>query len=128
VNPPLEEAAAVVVGAGAATAAAASEGADIVGAGPGGEVAWRDLGSVRRRGVAIATGTGRMRRWGWGFCALGGACVACVRERERERLCGLCLRLVLGSDRLFGLCVALLWKRSAMVQMGRHGRLGNGVL
>jgi len=48
-------------------------------------------------------------RYGWGLR------VACVREREA--LCG-----------LTGLYVALLWKRSAMVQMGRHGRLGNGVL
>jgi hypothetical protein len=105
VNPPLEEAAAVV-GAGADTAAAASEGADIVGA--GGEVAWRDLGWVAPAWGCDCDGDGNGQdaRWGCGFCALG---AACVRARKREKLCGLCLRLVLGSDRLFGL-TGLAWR------------------
>lgn len=86
VNPPLEEAVAVVGAVtAAAAAAAASEGADIVGA--GGEVAWRDLG-VRRRGRCDCDGDGKDALGvGLGrFCARGAACLpACVRERERER-------------------------------------------
>jgi hypothetical protein len=95
VNPPLEEAAAVVgAGAGAADAAAASDGADIVGA--EGEVACDGVGCD-----CDGDGDGEDARWGRGFCALASGW---WRATERGRgYVGFCFRPLLGSDRLFGI-------------------------